>query len=50
MVTYKNLVGMVLRLVAAGMNKNKAIDEVVFGYVCDRDSLVEWVQNHTVNP
>lgn len=43
---YKALVGMVLRLVAAGMKSERAIESVSTAYACDEDSLTEWVANH----
>lgn len=46
MVRYKQLVGMVMRLIEMGMRADHAIDLVSNGYACDPGSLREWVLNH----
>lgn len=44
--TYRQLVALVGRLVAAGMQTDKAIGLVSSAYSCDPLSLREWTEHH----
>ena len=43
---YRQLIGMVLRLIEEGMDEEKAIRLVSHTYASDPDQLREWIANH----
>ena len=48
-IPYRTLVNMAIRLINAGMASDRAISYVARTYVCDKQSLVDWITTHTSN-